>query len=754
MRNTTTASILLALLSSTSAFAQEKASSTDGQATPAAPPVSPPPASEDNGIREIVVTAQRFQQSVQKSSLTIQVVDDKQLQRTGVTAVADLAKLATGVDIAIGGSSAQIFIRGVGDRSFNPLANPGVAFNVDGVYVGRPDGLGGNFYDISRVEILKGPQGTLYGRNANGGSINVITNEPKLGQFGGDFNIEAGNYSLIHATGAINIPIGDTAALRAAYNIVNRDGYLSDGSGDDVQKSARVRFKWKPSDDVTLLLNGDYSHLGGNPSGYVYLPGRPGSNPWEGTADPRSIAYRNSMPPLGPLLDPSVPTTLQDTTLWNVSAQLDWKLPFATLTVLPAYRNADIYTASYPGFLYQQPNKVEQKSLEVRLGNNSPALTWVIGGYVFRETGEGSIRVSESPIVQDSQFNYVPKTTSLATFGQATIKLFSGFRLIAGGRYTYEHRELDGVYLDMRPIPFGPGPGTVLEHFPGKKNFDGFTYKAGFEYDIAPANMIYFTASSGFKAGGLNETVAPANIYLPEKLQSFEFGSRNRFFDNRLQVNFSLYRWKYKDLQDQRVTFDPLGLINLIFFNVGDATIKGATLDIVAKPTRADTISASVEYADSHYDRFSVQLPTAVFFPGSIGCPTSIAGSSTIANCTGLQVARVPNWSGTVNYDHLFTLGDESTVDLAGSMKFSGSRWLATDFIPAERAPAYAVFDANLTYTTPDKRISVTGFVRNIGNKAYSTGGIEQPFIPGLFAASVSPPRTYGLRASFKFGGS
>ncbi|WP_454885378.1 TonB-dependent receptor [Sphingomonas oryzagri] len=752
MRKSATASILFVLLSSTSAYAQETAAPANDQTAPPATPGPAPAASDDKGIGDIVVTAQRFSQSVQKSALTIQVVDSKQLDRTGVTAVADLSKLSTGVDIAIGGSSAQIYIRGVGDRSFNPLANPGVAFNVDGVYVGRPDGLGGNFYDINRVEILKGPQGTLYGRNANGGSINVITNEPKLGELGGDFSVEVGNYSLIHATGAINIPVGDTAALRAAYNVVNRDGYLSDGSGDDVQKSARLRFKWEPSSDVTLLLNGDYSHLSGNPSGYVYLPGRPGSDPWEGTADPRSIAYRNSMPPLGPLLDPSVPKTFQDTTLWNISAQLDWKLPFATLTILPAYRNADIYTASYPGFLYQQPNKVEQKSLEVRLGNTSPALTWVVGGYAFRETGEGSIRVIQSSIVQDSQFNYVPKTTSLAGFGQATLKLFEGFRLIAGGRYTYEHRELDGVYLDMRPVPFGPGPGTVLERFPGTKNFDGVTYKAGFEYDIAPANMVYFTSSSGFKAGGLNETVAPANIYQPEKLQSLEFGSRNRFFDNRLQINFGLYRWKYKGLQDQRVTFDPLGLINLIFFNVGDATIKGATADIVVKPTRADTLSASVEYADSHYDRFQVSLPTPVFFPGSIGCPTTVVGSNTVANCAGLQVARVPKWNGTVNYNHIITLADTSTIDVGGSMKFASSRWLATDFIPAERAPAYAVFDANLTYTTADKRISVTGFVRNIGNKAYSTGGIEQPFIPGLFAASISPPRTYGLRASFKFG--
>jgi iron complex outermembrane receptor protein len=715
-------------------------------------PTSPPATDNQGGITDIVVTAERREQSAQKAPLTIQVLGSDELKRTGISAVTDLGKLTTGVDIGVGGSSTQIFIRGVGDFSFNPLANPGVAFNVDGVYVGRPDGLGGNFYDIARVEVLKGPQGTLYGRNANGGSINLITNEPRLNQTGGDFNIEGGNYSLIHVNGAVNLALGDDAALRAAYNIVHRQGYLSDGTNDDVQQAVRLRFKWVPNSAVSILLNGDYSHIGGNNGGYTFLPRRPGADPWEGTATAAQIGYRNAMPPFGPLLDPSVPNTRQNTKLYNISAQIDWKLGFATLTVLPAYRHYDIFSAAYPGFLYTQPNKGEQKSLEVRLGNSSPALTWVVGGYAFRETSDGSIRASESPIVQDTQFDYFPRTTAFAGFGQATLRILDGLRLIGGARYTLEKRGLDGQYIDMRPAPYGPGPGTVLEDFPGRKNFHGFTYKAGAEYDLTPRNMVFFTASSGFKAGGLNETVAPENIYKPEKLDSLEFGSKNRFLDNRLQVNFGLYRWKYKQLQDQRVTFDSLGLINLLFFNVGDATLKGATLDIVAKPTSADTISGSFEYSDSHYDSFAVQVPTAVFFPGSIGCPNSVQGAYTVSNCAGYQVARVPKWTGTVNYDHVFTLGSGATIDLAGSMKFAASRWLATDFISAERAAPYVVGDATLTYTAPSKRYSIGAFIRNIGQKAYYTGGFEQPFVPGLFAANIAAPRTYGARATFYFG--
>jgi iron complex outermembrane receptor protein len=731
------------LLCATSAFAQT--------APPSA--ASGPTTAQTATIEEVVVTAERHETSVQKAPLTIQVIGADQVRRGGLTTVTDIGKLSTGVEIGVGGSSTQIFIRGVGDFSFNPLANPGVAFNVDGIYVGRPDGLGGNLYDVSRVEVLKGPQGTLYGRNANGGSINVITNEPKVGLYGGDLNVEVGNYGLVHTDGALSVPIGDTAAVRAAFNVVRRDGYLSDGTNDDVQESGRLRFKWQPNADITLRLNGDYSHIGGNNGGYVYLPARPGANPWEGVGSPAAIAYRNAMPPLGALLDPTPPNTRQDTKLWNISGQLDWKLPFATLTVVPAYRDADVLSDSYPGFGYQQPNRTHQSSLEARLGDSNPALTWVAGAYVFHENGHGSIQINESDIVQNTLLTYTPTTDAYAAFGQATVRVLDHLRLIGGARYTYERRTLDGQYVDERPAPFGPGAGTVLERYPGTASFDGVTYKVGAEYDLAPQNLLFLTASTGFKAGGLNETVPPEAIYRPEKLISVEAGSKNRFFDNRLQVNFGLYHWTYQQLQDQRVTFDPLNIINLIFFNVGDATIQGATLDLVAKPTAADTITLGAEYADSHYDSFTVKVPTAVYFPGSIGCQTSIVGPNTVANCAGYQVARVPAWTGTVGYEHLFNLPNDGVISLTGGMKFASSRWVATDFIPAEHTRPYQVFDATLTYSPPNRRYSLSAYVRNIGQAAYYTGGFEQPFVPGLFAANIASPRTFGVRASFNFGG-
>src|SRR5687767_5424739 len=187
-------------------------------------PVQPSP----GVLEEVVVTAQRREETLQKSSLSSQVLSDEELWRAGVAHSSDLNRLIPGIQIAGGGNAAQIYIRGVGDFAASPLSNPAVAVNVDGVYISRPQGVNSNFYDLARLEVLRGPQGTLYGRNASGGALNLVTNRPSLDGVEGWVGLGAGNYSLFEAQGAINVPLGETVAIRAAGNVVERDGYLSD----------------------------------------------------------------------------------------------------------------------------------------------------------------------------------------------------------------------------------------------------------------------------------------------------------------------------------------------------------------------------------------------------------------------------------------------------------------------------------------------------------------------------------------------
>lgn len=722
----------------------------------------------DEPLQEVIVTAERREETLQKASLTIQVLGAQDIQRKGLSDATDLSRVTTGVEIGVGGVNDQIFIRGVGSFAESPLSAPGVAFNVDGIYVGRADGIGANFYDVARVEVLKGPQGTLYGRNANGGSINVITNEPKLGSLSGGLDVTVGNFDLSRAQGFANITLGDTSALRAAFDVIHRDGYLSDHTDDDIHQAGRIRYKFAPSDDFSLLVNADYAHLGGRGGGSVWLPRRPGSDAYEATTATAANDYLHSFLPLGPLIDSQNPDSFQDSSLFNVSAQLDWNVGLGTLTVVPAYRHTDIDARTYSGLRYTQDEKTQQKSLEVRLGNSTSALTWVVGGYYFDESPNGTIGVYQSNILQNYLIGYHPSIKAPAGFGQMTLSLTERLRLIAGGRYTHEHATLSGQINNQATVP-----PSVIERFGGDKTFTGWTYKGGLEFDLTPINMLYATYSTGFKSGGFSQTVAPVNVFQPEKLRSLELGSRNRFFDNRLQVNLSAYRWKYKDLQDQRVNFDPLGNVNFITYNSGDATIEGATLDVVVRPTRQDTLSLGVEYANSHYDSYRFQTPVVVFQPTSSGCRisgpyapgaplpyTDSNGNDTnvgplpvvVGDCAGFQVARVPLWTGSLDYAHEFNLAGGSSIRFDVGVKFATARWLNIDFVPAERDGAYRVFDADIDYVPASGKWQVGVFGRNLGNEIYYSGGLQQSFVGGLFAANIAPPRTYGARASYRFG--
>lgn len=710
---------------------------------------------QSTGLEEIVVTAERRESSVQRTPLTIDVLAADQLSGAGVTTVQDLGKLSPGLEIGTGGPFSQIFMRGVGDLSFSPLANPGVAVNIDGVYVGRPEGVNGSMYDLARVEVVKGPQGTLYGRNANGGSINIITAAPELGTLGGYIDVEAGNYNLEHVDGAVNIPLGDRAAMRVAFNIVHRAGYLSDGTDDDIEQSGRVRFKIEPTDDVNIGVNFDVSHLGGEGVGYVWRPRPAGASPWDAVSSPQSNALLASTLPLGPLLNPVLSDSSQDIMLWNASAQLDWNLGFGTLTVVPAFRRAQVDSVDSPGYQYGVGLSDEQTSLEARLGNSGPRVTWVVGLFDIDEQSRGSVDVLESQVLQNNTVFYQPSTHAPAAFGQTTFSVIDGFRLIAGARYTREHRTLSGNFVNNSPLT--GGPDQITEVFEGNKSFSGTTWRAGAEYDIAPQSMAYLTASTGFKSGGLSQTIAPANVYQPEKLTAYELGLKNRFLDNRLQVNASIFDWKYRDIQDQRVGFDPTGNINFLTYNSGDATLHGASVDILGQPTTADTLSISVEYVDSRYTSFEYQIPTAFFNPASTGCANlgsfpDVPLPVTRLDCAGNELAHVPRFTGNAAYEHKFDLAAGAAVRIGSDMQFVGARWLATDFTATERAASYTLVNAHLTYEAQKSRWAVTGYVRNIRNTAYYTSGIEQPFAPPLFAATIGAPRTYGARVSYKFG--
>lgn len=765
-----------ALAISTAANAQDTAASTQAPATAA------PETPDSAGIADIVVTASRREESAQRAALSIQAITSDDLLRANISKPEDLSSIATGVQIGTAGPFPQAYIRGVGNYSTQVFAESAVAFNLDGVYVSRTWATRGAFYDLDRVEVLKGPQGTLYGRNASGGAINVISAKPKLDGFGGFAELNVGNYDLVQGTGAINIPISANAAIRASGQLTRRDGFLTDGYDNDKTEAARLQFLWEPTNDVSLLISGNYQHVGGKGAGPVLKPQLPG-NKFRGATDPRVADIIRAEPGIGPLLIVPQDDGFVDASVYAVSAELNWNLGIGTLTVLPAYRFAKLEMRHYlPGFSVQNAENDKQTSVEVRLSNQTDRLKWVLGGFFFDERqanlpDQSVLRVRQGINFQNST-DLDLATRSYAAFGQATFSVSDRFRLTGGLRYTYERKKVDEVLINYGLPSQAPPPlclaGTFDPTSPApplfcrvdlnnvnKDTFKAVTFKAGFEFDVADRSLAYGTISTGFKSGGFF-TAPPPNTFAPEKLTAFELGLKNRFLDNRLQLNIEAFYWKYKDHQESYTGPTSLpGFFTFITANAGKAKSYGADLDVLFRATQSDEVGFKVQYNKSNYDTFEFDYLSGVFGPPTTGCAVGpLNGLVQTIDCSGKSLVRAPLWTGTANYNHTFDLGSSGSIVASADVQFSSKADLTVDFLDAGRQKAYAIASFDLTYKTADDRVTVSGYVDNIWNSAVYNQAFRNPFISqrnpladpdGVFLGTLKPPRTYGARVRVNF---
>jgi iron complex outermembrane receptor protein len=308
-------------------------------------------------------------------------------------------------------------------------------------------------------------------------------------------------------------------------------------------------------------------------------------------------------------------------------------------------------------------------------------------------------------------------------------------------------------------VPYTPTTPTVTIKPIVERNF---SYKVGGEFDIGPRSMLYATYATGFKAGGFNPTrTCPTDPYKGEELDALTIGSRNRFMDNRLQVNAEAFHWKYKDQQATLIARNACGEIFQLKRNLGDATIMGGNLDVVFRLTTADTLRGSVEYTHSKFDNFSLtQLGPDPYLGFGSPCSAAAAGGGLFnINCAGQQLPRTPKWAGTVGYDHVFAL-ESGDITFHADSQLATARWLDYGYVKNSRAKGYAQLNAELSYKAPGDRWSISAFVNNITNVAVYTGGSSVTFPASVVApngspyyvTSIQPPRMYGARFRVRFG--
>lgn len=746
----------------------------------------------DLASEDIIVTANRTESLASKTPVALSVLGAEGLRDQGVTDPTRLADAVPNLAIdRVNGNGLQITIRGVSSTDVSEKGDPSAAFLSDGVYIARPQAQEVSLYDLERVEVLRGPQGTLYGRNTTAGLINAISARPR-DRFEASGDIVYGNFDTVQATGMINVPLGESAAIRAAANYSRRDSYLLEGPSlptlDPGKEDLSVRLSAKVGigERVRLYLKGDYSEMKGNPQQGVALsnfyqmpivaPPAAGRGARPVYLQGRSSAERRV---LG-FTQPSEATS--DNRSWGVHGELEVDLTDSvTATYLGSYREfrRDEVQRSYVGLTYLLPpppppglriplsatfnGEYEQQSHELRLAYESAALKAQAGVYWFREQSAVEFLLFGTQGFQPGQRGYVygfPQdptiSKTLGFFGQATFSITDALRLTVGIRHTTDDKSRFGATIFHAnvtdPLDFTtavqPGttnPRNVRDSLNNAKvSYSKITWRVGLDYDAGPDTLLFATVSTGYKAGGFNEgcLAGQANcnspvpesalFYAPETLTSYEAGVKASLLDRTLRLTATAFHYDYSNLQLSQISATYCGGPCLVISNAGKAKIDGVEFEAVAYPSPRNRFDFSINWLNARYTDY--QAVPGVDFAGE-------------------KLDRSPEWTASAGYQYTLPVGDGALAFGVRTRVSDGYHLISTALRNFFRQPSFTKTDLTLTYSSPGDRFYVQGYVKNLEN-AVTLGGAGlsanfPAFTDGL--AFFADPRTYGLRAGFKF---
>ena len=684
-----------------------------------APP--PPPPSSDT--TEVIVTAQKRSTNIQKTPLAITALSGNEIQSHGVAELTHAIEMVPSVQVKQTNTGAGFYVRGIGSRGAGNLPDSPVAVMIDGVLQQRNELVSAGFADLNRIEVLRGPQGTLYGRNANAGVVNIVTNDPKLNDFGGAASVQVGNYNALRAEGAINLPLGDKVALRAVLVSNAHDGYLSNGLMDAGETLGRLKLLFQPNDDFKVLLGVEQDKIRTDGPGNVLLPTNSRDDAWV-SPDYSSLYTIPSGQPI--YCNPNCQASF-DVDNTRLTAQGDWNLGLATLTAIAGHQDFDRYYAQpFSGLWETDTSPMTQDSVEVRLA--SPAgsrISWVVGSYWLDYDGGGEVKKNYT----FDQLTELRENSakSQALFGQVTVPVTEKLRLTGGLRYTKDDLEslsasgtVSGGITDV---------GDTVS-----KSYDKVTYKIGAEYDLSLTSLVYGSTSTGIKSGGVN---ANGFGYDPEEITAYEVGIKNRLMGGQLILNADAYAYRYTGYQ-MSYYFYVGEVPTFLTANVdGTTDVKGIEIEGLYRLTPSDRIN------------FSLALQDSKFGNAEIASSCTPTGDCTLVDLTGRALPRVPKRTLTIGYEHQWDLGTGGYV--RGGINAQWKDGYEVDLLTFNYSTtkAYSLWNANLTYSAPGDKWTLSAYVNNITNYAV----LEQANTAGpvnVFGV-IGAPRTYGVRLGAKF---
>lgn len=800
----------LAALAAAPAYAQDAVTAN----------IPPPPAAQDeaDSSNDIIVTARRRQESAQDIPLAVSVLDAKQLDETGAFNVNRLQQLAPTLQFySSNPRNTAVNIRGLG-VPFGLTSDgfeQGVGIYVDDVYYSRVASATFDFLDVAQIEVLRGPQGTLYGKNTTAGAINIQTNQPTF-DFEGRAELSVGNYNYQQARLAVSGPLSEKVAARVAFSGTSRNGTIFNvTTGQDIQSldnvGVRAQLLWEPNNDLKIKLTGDYNKQDANCCGSVFVRTGATQRPLNRQFAALAAAQNYAPPSTNPfdrLTDLDAQLNAQNV-IAGAALNITWDVGPGTFTSVTAWRTWDWIPRNDRDFTglsivsaSNNPSQQDQYTQEFRYAYSGEDIDFVLGAFAFNQRidtqgleqhGINSSRwtiapnnaLSNDPSVlngltaRNTQFL---KSTSAALFGQLSWKVTDSFIIQPGVRLNYDKKsgfyqrrvftgtgvELTGRETDARSraqlAVFSP-----QESAPSDTDWN-LTYDLTASYELAPDVLGYATYARSFKTIGINQNglptdangvpIAAAGTIRPEKVDHFEVGLKSQFWDRKATLNLAAYRTDIRDYQ-ATVNNGQFGVLRGFLANAGKVRSQGIEADFNIRPSERFTAYASGAYTDAKYVRF-VDAP----------CPPELSGGTTVgagqtpsapgtpgglspANCdiSGQRLPGVSKWS--------FSFGAEGNVP-ATFLGQEGEVYLGYDgsyrsnFSSNPSPSAYTFVDG---YSLSNFRLgfrtqgglNIFGWVRNAFDEDYFEQLFVGPGNTGLIAGLPGDPRTWGGTVAITF---
>lgn len=689
-------------------------------------------APEDEGATtgDIIVTAQRRSERLQDVPISIAAFTGDQISERGVTTSKEIGQLTTGIVIATDDSAVVPFIRGIGSNTAILGEVGSVATYLDGVYL--PEATGGIYElaNLESIEVLKGPQGTLFGRNTSGGAINIRTKAPSFTTTG-SFEASYGRFNAVNLRGFLSGPLSDTVAVSLASNYSSQDGYINDlvrgGKIDGAKRFAiRGAVLFRPTDRLDITLAGDYLH-NDDPTGAAVSA----VNGYLGQT-------ATSIVPFGPRDYIGSIKPAQDVVQAGGSLKAVYDLGFATLMSLSAYRynrvNSAIEVDRTPAALIDltdhRPAHVFSQELQLSSVGDGP-FTWLFGGYYSdSDAAYGPVTLIGSLAGGRTAIYNKAKSTIYAVFANGTYKI-GDFEITGGLRYNKDVKSYIG---SVNGFP-------IVTEGMARRTWNSVTPRAVLSYHPSRDLLLYASYTAGFKSGAFNTTAFALTPIDPEKVDAYEIGLKISPFPG-VTVNSALFWYERKNEQVQAQ--DPItGLQNLE--NAARSRSKGAEIEITARPLPGLSLQAGVSYLDARYLSFPEAI---VYTPRPVGpgmIPGSLGNSATSTDISGERTERSPEWTATFAGSYKIELANGGSIVPSGNIYYSSSYIFGAG--GRLRQPAYALVNAEVAWNLPNG-LTVAAWAKNLTDKTYYINYKSNAFSD---SGTSNEPRTYGVRASYRF---